>query len=116
MDTSPPRGPLTRAQARAIETKVNSLLFKPHLLACETWVLPHADTLCSMRYKGGTQEEATGQGQATIGEEPQEDEERDIPKPLNTPCARGMRPRVHGLSRELSPAKGLKSPEHPVCT
>ena len=64
MDTTPPRGPLTRAQARAIGTKVNSLLSELHFDTCETWVLPHAGMLCIIRYLG----EAREQGQATPGE------------------------------------------------
>ena len=78
MDTSPPRGPLTRAQARAIGTKVNSLLSELHFDTCETWVLPHADMLCIIRYQGGVQGEAMEQGRATPEEEPREDEARKI--------------------------------------
>ena len=78
MDTTPPRGPLTRAQARAIGTKVNSLLSELHFDTCETWVLPHADVLSIIRYQGDVQGEAMEQGQATPEEEPREDEARKI--------------------------------------
>ena len=78
MDTPPPRGPLTRAQACAIGTKVNSLLSELHFDTCETWVLPHADMLCIIRYQGDVQGEAMEQGRATPEEELREDEARKI--------------------------------------
>ena len=59
--TSPttPLGPITRARARALETEVTSLLSQFHFDAHDTWLLPHTDTLCILRYPG----EAKEQGQ-----------------------------------------------------
>ena len=49
--TSPstPLGPVTRARAKAIEDKVNSLLSELPLPTHETWLLPHSETLCVIR-------------------------------------------------------------------
>ena len=52
-----PLGPMTRARARAIETKVNSLLSELPLSTYETWLLPQAKILCV----SGTWREARGQ-------------------------------------------------------
>ena len=54
-----PSGPMTRARARAIQSEVTSLLSRFHFDAHETWLLPHTDTLCILRYHG----EAKEQGQ-----------------------------------------------------
>ncbi|XBI71822.1 hypothetical protein VPH35_065935 [Triticum aestivum] len=64
--TSPstPLGPMTRAHARALETEVTSLLSHFHFDAHETWLLPHTDTLCMLRYHGEAKEQ---------GEEEEED-------------------------------------------
>ena len=43
-------GPMTRAHARAIEYKVNSLLVELPFDPLETWLLPQAETLCVLRY------------------------------------------------------------------
>ena len=50
MDTPTTRGPTTRAQARAIEAKVNSLLAELLFNMHDMWVLPHGATLCILRY------------------------------------------------------------------
>src|SRR6187401_1097410 len=53
MDPSSPRqvpkGPMTRARARALETEVTSLLALLPYDACETWSLPQTDVLCVLR-------------------------------------------------------------------
>ena len=41
---------MTRARAKAIEDKVNSLLSELPLSTYETWLLPQAETLCVIRY------------------------------------------------------------------
>ena len=46
-----PKGPMTRARARALETKVTSLLSQFHFDAHETWLLPQTETLCILRYQ-----------------------------------------------------------------
>ena len=40
---------MTRARAKAIEDKVNSLLSELPLPTRETWLLPHSKTLCVIR-------------------------------------------------------------------
>ena len=40
---------MTRARARALETKVNSLLSELPLTMHENWLLPQAETLCVIR-------------------------------------------------------------------
>ncbi|KAK1602100.1 hypothetical protein QYE76_017143 [Lolium multiflorum] len=49
--TSPPSGPMTRARAKAIHDKVNSLLTTLDLGTPLDGLLPHADVLCVIRYK-----------------------------------------------------------------
>ncbi|KAK1648993.1 hypothetical protein QYE76_066798 [Lolium multiflorum] len=48
--TSPPSGPMTRARAKAIHDKVNSLLTTLDLDSPLDGMLPHAETLCVIRY------------------------------------------------------------------
>lgn len=68
MDTTPtlqaPSGPMTRARARAIKTKVSSLLSDFHFDALGTWLLPQTKTLCMLTYQGNSHGEAKDQGQA----------------------------------------------------
>ena len=52
-----PSGPMTRACARDLETEVTSLLSHFHFDAHETWLLPHTDTLCILRYHGEAKEQ-----------------------------------------------------------
>ena len=59
---------MTRACARALETEVTSLLSDFHFDAHETWLLPHMDTLCILRYHGEAKER---------GEEEEEDGRED---------------------------------------
>ncbi len=53
-----------RPRLCAIGHKVNSLLFEPSLSACETWLLPHAWTLHTLRYNQDDHGESKDQGQA----------------------------------------------------
>src|SRR5215218_7637416 len=48
--TSPPSGPMTRARAKALHDKVNSLLTTLDLDTPLDGMLPHAETLCVIRY------------------------------------------------------------------
>ena len=65
LPTSPttPLGPMTRARAKAIEDKVNSLLFELPLSMHETWLLPQVETLCVIRYMEESHGAATSIGQ-----------------------------------------------------
>ena len=60
--SSTPLGPMTRARAKAIEDKVNSLLSELPLSTHETWLLPHMDTLCVIRYLEESHGTATPNG------------------------------------------------------
>src|SRR4051812_7938174 len=68
MDTPATLGPLTRAQARAIETKVKSLLSESFINMHASWVLPHGSVLCIIKYTRDAQADPQVQAQAT-GEE-----------------------------------------------
>ena len=54
---------MTRARAKSIKDKVNSLLSKLPLSTYETWLLPHAETLCVIRYLEGSHGLAAPNGQ-----------------------------------------------------
>ena len=58
-----PLGPMTRARAKAIEDKVNSRLSELPLPTYETWLLPHAETLCVIRYLEESHGTSTSNGQ-----------------------------------------------------
>lgn len=45
-----PLGPMTRARAKAIKDKMNSLLSKLPLCTYDTWLLPQEETLCVITY------------------------------------------------------------------
>ncbi|XBH56355.1 hypothetical protein VPH35_078206 [Triticum aestivum] len=61
MDSTPmhqaPRGPMTRARACAIETEVNSLLLEIDMEMNGTWLLPHRNMLCVIRYEDELRQE-----------------------------------------------------------
>src|SRR3954466_10686117 len=78
MDPPATLGPLTRAQARAIETKVNSLLSESFVNMHESWVLPHGSVLCIIRYTRDAQGDPQVQAQAT-GEEAAQGREGTTP-------------------------------------
>ena len=113
MDACTTHGPTTRAQARAIEAKVNSLLSGLPFDTHETGMLPHGDTLCILRYTGDTQGEAKTQGQVTPRRTPREDEDK-TPEFLTTPGARPPGPRVPGPPSVQDPepltTPGARSP------
>jgi hypothetical protein len=58
-----PRGPMTRACARALETEVTSLLNELPYDLCKTWLLPHSGMLCVLRYQEDPLGEARNNGQ-----------------------------------------------------
>ncbi|XBI46576.1 hypothetical protein VPH35_110787 [Triticum aestivum] len=83
VSTSPttPLGPMTRARAKAIEDKVNSLLSELPLSTHDTWLVPQSETLCVI----GCLEE--GHGTATSNGQDGEDtecegQEEETPKEL----------------------------------
>ena len=58
-----PLGPMTRARAKAIEDKVNSLLSELPLSMNETWLLPKSEVLCMIRHQEGPPEDAHEENQ-----------------------------------------------------
>ena len=59
--TLAPRGPMTRARARAIQSEVNSLLVEFPFDPFETWLLTQTETLCVLRYHESSQGEGVVQ-------------------------------------------------------
>ena len=57
-----PRGPMTRARARALETEVTSLLSDISYDPLETWLLPKSGMLCMIRYQEDPPEDAHEDG------------------------------------------------------
>ena len=66
---------MTRARAKAIEDKVNSLLSELPLRTHETWLLPHSETLCVIMCLEASHGTATYKSQD--GEEPKHVEEEE---------------------------------------
>lgn len=72
---------MSRARAKAIEDKVNSLLSELPLSTHEIWTLPQAETLCVIRYLEEGHRIATSNGQD--GEDTKyEGQEEELPKKL----------------------------------
>ena len=68
---------MTRARAKAIGDKVNSLLSELPLSTHETWLLPHVETLCVIRCLEESHETGTFNGQD--GEDTKrEDQEEEL--------------------------------------
>ena len=59
-----PRGPMTRARARALENEVTSFLSDTTYDPLETWLLPKSDMLCMIRCQEEPPEDAREDGQA----------------------------------------------------
>ena len=59
-----PRGPMTRARARALENEVTSFLSDIMYDPLETWLLPKSDMLCMIRCQEDPPEDAHEDGQA----------------------------------------------------
>src|SRR3990170_2613684 len=78
-----PRGPMTRARARALETEVTSLLNELPYESCETWLLPQTEMLCMLRYLEDPSEDAREDGQVpkSTDEEEQRKELENSPGP-----------------------------------
>ena len=59
-----PRGPMTRARARALENEVTSFLSDITYDPLETWLLPKSDMLCMIRCQEEPPEDAREDGRA----------------------------------------------------
>jgi hypothetical protein len=76
-----PRGPMTRARARALETEVTSLLNELPYESCETWLLPQTEMLCVLRYLEDPLGDAREDGQVSkFTDEEEQRKERKEPK------------------------------------
>uniref|UniRef100_A0A8R7UWJ9 Uncharacterized protein n=1 Tax=Triticum urartu TaxID=4572 RepID=A0A8R7UWJ9_TRIUA len=71
-----PHGPMTRTRARTIEIEVNSLLLEKDMDMNETWLLPHQNMLCVIRYEDRRHQAAAGCPKGG-GEAPQGIEEEE---------------------------------------
>src|SRR3954471_4322423 len=92
-----PKGPMTRARARALETEVTSLLSQFHFDEHETWLLPQTETLCILRYQGDNHGDAVEQGEPEEEDGRQEAEEKPAtPEPAVLPRPRAVLP--HALA------------------
>ena len=105
-----PRGPMTRARARAIENEVDSLLFEVRSKTHENWVLPHKDMLCILGYQEDDREKEKVKLRASMeqekeGESKKSEEGGEGEKNLDAPGDRHLQPpgaRAHA-SLQLRP-------------
>src|SRR3954462_8534273 len=111
MDPPATLGPLTRAQARAIEAKVNSLLSESFVNMHESWVLPHGSVLCIIRYTGDAQGDPQVQAQAT-GEEAVQGREGTTPD-IGRPTQFG-RPTSKGTKEATEDRSSASDVGHPT--
>src|SRR3954463_9152519 len=88
-----PKGPMTRARARALKTEVTSLLSQFHFDTHETWILPQTETLCVLRYRGVSHGDVVEQGEPEEEDGRQEMEENPAaPEPAVLPLPPAVLP------------------------
>ena len=103
-----PRGHMARPRQYAIGHKVNSLLFEPSLSTCETWLLPHAWTLHTLRYNRDDHGGSKDQGQAwKRRRKKKQGQASGKPGPSGLPGTSGP--------RTFRPARNLRPPDLPAC-
>ena len=66
---------MTRARARVLETEVTSLLSQLPFESHETWLLPHMETLCILRYQGVIHGEAKKKKESKVEDMREDGEE-----------------------------------------
>ena len=112
-----PLGPMTRARAKAIEDKVNSLLSELPLSTHETWLLPKSEMLCMIRYHEGPPEDAHEDGQVpkSTDEENQRKEPRASPRPWTSSQGPGY-PAPGAPSSTATQSQKATGPGHPAPT
>ena len=110
-----PRGPMTRARARALENEVTYFLSDITYDPLETWRLPKPDMLCMIRCQedpaGDVHED--GQVAKSMDEENQRKESRTPPRPRTS----GQDPRHPGpgaSSTAASQPPNIYRPGHPA--
>ena len=110
--TQAPKGPMTRARARAIQDEVTSLLLDSPLDTHGTWMLPQTETLCMLRYHEEGLGDARGEGQVPM-ETCTERGRQERQKEARTPS----RPRASGpwrLHQHSGPAAEATRAGHPA--
>ncbi|KAK1595928.1 hypothetical protein QYE76_007778 [Lolium multiflorum] len=108
--TSPPSGPMTRARAKAIHDKVNSLLTTLDLGTPLDGMLPHADVLCVIRYKAHQDPGEEETPWSREGEEQQNLEMYMEPKPTSPEERQGRK----GRWPVTDPVRPAPRPDDPV--
>src|SRR3990170_4727849 len=100
-----PRGPMTRARARALETEVTSLLNELPYESCETWLLPQTEMLCMLRYLEDPSEDVREDGQVPkFTDEEERRTELEKPQvPDIRPQAPDIRPLEHLAAAAVRP-------------
>lgn len=110
MDPAPtpqaPSGPMTRARACVIETEVKSPLFKLTMHTYETWLLPHSETLCILRYEGIEQGDVRKEAQGSEVEKDEEEEARMVKDSLSA-CPATVRPNRQAYPRAQKASRTL---------
>ena len=96
-----PRGPMTRARARALENEVTSFLSDITYDPLETWLLPKSDMLCMTRCQEEPPEDAREDGQAAKSMD--EENQRKKASPPSRPRTSGQGP-GHPAPGAYSPA------------
>ena len=114
-----PRGPMTRARARALENEVTSFLSDITYDPLETWLLPKSDMLCMIMCQEDLHEDAREDGQAakSMDEENQRKRASSPSRPRtsgpwsihssSSPDAQAYRTRTSGVQ----PGHPAKSPD-----
>jgi hypothetical protein len=110
-----PRGPRTRARARALETEVTSLLNELPYESCETWLLPQTEMLCVLRYLEDPLGDAREDGQVYkfTDEEEQRKEPEKSPGPGH-PAPGPGHPAPGSVISSKEPAARSTGPGHPA--
>ena len=127
-----PRGPMTRARARALENEVTSFLSDITYDPLVTWLLPKSNMLCMIRCREDPPGEVHEDRQVakSMDEENQREESRTPPRPRTSgqdpghPAPRASstaaaqppniyRPRTSGPSPEIRPEARTSGATHP---
>ena len=104
---------MTGPRTYAIRHKVNSLLFKSSLSTCETWLLPHAWTLHTLRYNRDDHGGSKDQGQAwKRRRKKKQGQASGKPGPSGLPGTSG--PRTFRPARNLRPPESRPAPSAPT--
>ena len=100
-----PRGPMTRARARALDTEVTSLLSDITCDSLETWLLPKSKMVCMIRYQEDPPEDSREDGQTTksTDEEECQKEKKAAPGPGHLAPSPDIRPLETSVTAAFQP-------------